>query len=177
MIYRRKDQEVPIDQLISSCNIAIDIYQLFKWVVLSVLWINGISSILSKMIISYLLFSNLFTYFYYHVWGSRNSQRTDRDTLNRKFLNTLIAISYYLFAYAYIYQIHFPDMISWANGTVDFVNAIYLSAANAFTLTYDGFAPKTQFIRIIFLSELITTFVFFTIIVTNSIPNHAGKEN
>jgi hypothetical protein len=67
-------------------------------------------------------------------------------------------------------------MITWPNNLVDSTNAIYLSIANAFTLTYGGFSPLTQEIRVVFMSQLINTFLFFTIIISNSIPNHAGKE-
>jgi len=68
-------------------------------------------------------------------------------------------------------------MIAWPDALVDTTNSIFLSIANAFTLTYGGFSPLTQEIRVVFLSELINTFLFFTVIITNSIPNHAGKEN
>ena len=68
-------------------------------------------------------------------------------------------------------------MISWPDSLVDSTNAIFLSVANTFTLTYGGFKPLTQDIRNVFMSELINTFLFFTVIITNSIPNHAGKEN
>lgn len=175
--YERKDKDIPVQSIISSSNIAIDIYQIFKWGMLFILWACSVNSIAAKLLIYYLLFSNLFTYFYYHVWGSKYSQRIDKDTLNRKFLNSLLAISYYLFCYAYLYQIHYSQMILWPDNVVDFKNSIYLSVSNAFTLTYGGFEPITQTIRMVFMSELINTFLFFTVIITNSIPNHAGKDN
>ncbi len=162
--------------LISSSNIAIDIYQIFKWFVLWSFWFFEVSNSFSKIFIYYLIFSNLFTYFYYHVWGSRYSQRVDRETLNRKFLNSLLAIAYYLFCYAYLYEIHYRDLIVWPEGVVDFTNSMYLSIANAFTLTYGDFSPKDKDIRFVFVSELVNTFLFFTVIINNSIPNHAGKE-
>ena len=162
---------------IQCCNIAIDIYQLFKWGVLFIFWKLNIDSQAALLFTYYLLFSNLFTYFYYHVWGSKFNQRTNREALNRKFLNALLAISYYLACYAYMYQVHFFCEITWPDNLIDSTNAIYLSVANAFTLTYGGFAPLTQEIRVVFLTQLINTFLFFTIIISNSIPNHAGKDN
>lgn len=161
---------------IHCCNIAIDIYQLFKWIVLLGLWKLDVNSELALFFTYYLLSSNLFTYFYYHVWGSKFSQRTNREALNRKFLNALLAVSYYLACYAYLYQVHFSCEIRWPDNLIDSTNAIYLSIANAFTLTYGGFSPLTQEIRVVFLSQLINTFLFFTIIISNSIPNHAGKD-
>ena len=165
------------EKLITYANIGIDIYQIFKWSILIIFWMFNYNTEISKIIIFYLIYSNLFVYFYYHVWGSKFKQRQDRATLNRKFLNYLLAIAFYLTCYAYLYQIHFQDMITWPDNIIDSTNAIYLSIANAFTLTYGGFTPLTQDVRVLFMSELINTFLFFTIIVSNSIPNHTKEEN
>jgi len=43
-------------------------------------------------------------------------------------------------------------------------------------LTYGGFSPLTQEARVIFMTELMNTFLFFTIIVSNSVPNHTGDK-
>ncbi|EGQ7995878.1 hypothetical protein D8T26_00390 [Vibrio vulnificus] len=171
-----KKGDVSVADTIKACNVAIDIYQIFKWFILLSLWYLGIDSKAALLVTYYLLASNLFTYFYYHVWGSRYTQRIDRETLNRKFLNAMLAISYYLACYAYLYHVHFSNEIKWPGDLVDSTNAIYLSIANAFTLTYGGFSPETQEIRVVFMSQLINTFLFFTIIISNSIPNHAEKE-
>ena len=171
----RKEKET-VASIVSASNIAIDIYQIFKYAVLAFLWINASSSVYSRWVIYYLIASNLFTYFYYHVWGSRYRQRNDRSTLNRKFLNFLLAIAFYLLCYAYLYQFHYSAMISWPDSTVDGLTSFYLSVANAFTLTYGGFMPLTQEIRLVFLSELFNTFLFFTVIISNSVPDHSDKE-
>lgn len=177
VLHKHIGGELSSQDIIRSCNIAIDIYQVFKFGLLFLFWVCEASGVFPKLVIYYLLFSNLFTYFYYHVWGSKYGQRVDRDTLNRKFLNFLLAISYYLLCYAYLYEIHYSQMIAWPDDLIDSTNAIFLSVANAFTLTYGGFSPLTQEIRMVFMSELINTFLFFTVIITNSIPNHAGKES
>lgn len=170
------NERVTNNEFITVSNIAIDLYQIFKFGILLLLWSLEINNEFSKMVVYYLLISNLFTYFYYHVWGSRYSQRVDRDTLNRKFMNSIFAITFYLLCYAYLYQVHYCIMLKWPNNSVDVINSIYLSVSTAFTLTYGGFQPLTQDVRVVFMSELINTFLFFTIILSNSIPNHAGKE-
>ncbi len=171
-----KKEALSQEEQITTCNIAIDIYQMFKWLTLISLWLFEVNNFFSFIFTCYLLISNLFTYFYYHVWGSNYSQMVDRDKLNRKFLNSLLAVSYYLACYAYLYQVHLSDQIEWPDNLVDSMNAIYLSVSNAFTLTYGGFSPLTQEIRVVFMSQLINTFLFFTIIISNSIPNHTSKE-
>ncbi len=163
------------EKLITYANIGIDIYQIFKWSILIIFWMFNCNNEFSKIIIFYLIYSNLFVYFYYHVWGSKFKQRQDRATLNRKFLNYLLAITFYLACYAYLYQIHYQKVIEWPNNIIDSTNAIYLSITTALTLTYAGFNPLTQEARVLFMSELINTFLFLTIIVSNSIPDHTKE--
>ena len=55
--------------LITYANIGIDIYQIFKWSILIIFWMLNYNTEISKIIIFYLIYSNLFVYFYYHVWG------------------------------------------------------------------------------------------------------------
>lgn len=165
------------EDILEASNIAIDIYQLFKFGVLIVFWTLSVDSLLAKYIIYYLLFSNVFTYFYNQVWGNGYKSRFDRETLNRKFLNTLLAITYYLLCYAYLYQYHFYTMIEWLNSP-SALEAIYISISTAFTLTYAGFSPlgNNLAIYMVFLTEILNTFFFLTIIISNSIPTH-GKVN
>lgn len=167
------------DQLIrlkSHVNIAIDIYQVLKWAVLLFFWLCNFKGRVSLIITIYLICSNLFTYFYYHVWGSQYKQINDKYSKNRRFLNSLIAIAYYIFAYAYLFHIHYADLFLWPNEIIDSANAIYLSFANSFTLTYGDVKPLNQFARSLLISEIINTFIFITIIITNSIPNHIEEE-
>ena len=175
--HQRSGNDITKEDIISASNVAIDVYQFLKFGILFVFWICEYSFLTTEVIVYYLLMSNLFTYFYYHVWGSKYGQRNDRDALNRKFMNSILAITFYLLCYAYLYQYYYHEMISWPDGVIDFYNAIYLSISTAFTLTYGGFQPITQEIRMIFMSELINTFLFLTIILTNSIPNHTTTEN
>jgi hypothetical protein len=179
----KKDEKVSVDIIRSYSTIAIDIYQIFKWGLLVFFWLSENNSLTSKLIIYYLIYSNLFVYFYYHTWGSKYKQRNDREALKKNFLNYLMAIAFYLFSYAYLYKFHYNGMILIDSkllniSVLDSINAIYLSISTAFTLTFGGFQPLTQEVRVVFLSELINTFLFFTIIVSNSIPsNFTQKED
>ncbi len=157
-------------------RIAIDVFQVFKWVVIISLFIFGVNATISKYIVYYFIWVNLYTYFLFHVWGSQHQQIGDIRYIRCRFINSIMAIAFFLFCYTYLYMYHFRFDILWANDNVDFINSIYLSVANAFTLTYGGFAPKTQGARILFMTELINTFVFFTIILTNSIPNPVKEK-
>ncbi|MBU3015661.1 hypothetical protein KO488_12900 [Poseidonibacter lekithochrous] len=171
-----------IDKIRKYSIFAIDIYQVFKWSILIIFWIKEYNNPLSKYFIFYLLYSNLFVYFYYHTWGSKYKQRVDDIAIKKNFINYMLAIAFYLFCYAYLYKCHYSEMIL-INDTyfdillLDNLTSIYLSVSTAFTLTYSGIQPLTQEIRILFLSEVINTFIFLTIIITNSIPKTLDKGN
>lgn len=155
----------------AAANVAIDIYQIFKWLVLVLFWCMSSKSTVELYIISYFLATNTFTYFFYEVWGSNHKRQDNQESRNRRFLNTCLSISYHFLCYAYLYQIHFYTQITWPDNIIDTFNAVYLSVTTGLTLTYSGFSPNTQFIRMVFLSELINTFIFITIIITNTIPS------
>ncbi len=160
----------------AAAGIGIDLYQVAKFSVILLLLAYGIGDIWAEYITYYLISSNAFTYFYYHAWGSQYSQRNDLEGQRRRLLNFLLAITFYILCYAYLYQVHFVQYITWPEEQADTTNALYLSVANAFTLTYGGFAPKAQIARMLFMTELINTFFFFTILVSNSVPSIGRKE-
>jgi len=78
--------------------------------------------------------------------------------------------------YAYLYQFQYAQQIGWPENVIDIMNALYLSISTAFTLTYGGFTPLTQTARVLFATELINTFFFFTIIIVNSVPSNQNSE-
>ena len=164
------------DEIIAAKNIGIDLFQLAKWVLIVLLIIYAVSGTLAALVIYYLIASNLFTYFYYHVWGSQFKIRRDIGSQRRRFLNFILSIAFYIFCYAYLYQFQFADHIVWPESIVDTTNALYLSVANAFTLTYGGFAPQSQVVRMLFVTELINTFFFFTIMVSDALPSLADQD-
>ena len=159
-----------------AASFGIDFFQIAKFLAIGILLFCNTQGIWAKYVTYYLISSNAFTYFYYHAWGSQYRQRNDLESQRRRLLNLLLAIVFYILCYAYLYQVHFAQYIAWPEGQIDIINAIYLSVANAFTLTYGGFAPKAQIVRVLFMSELMNTFLFFTIVVSNSIPSIDSKE-
>lgn len=164
------------EELISASNIAIDTYQLFKFLMLWLLWSASSNGFFSEVAAYYLIFTNIFTYFYYHTWGSKFQQRQDRDAQNRRFANLIIAIIFYLLCYAYLYQGPYRDLINWPGNQVNFDSSIYLSVATAFTLSSEGFSAKLPTIKLVFMGQHLLAFLFFAIILAGSIPNHTQKE-
>lgn len=187
-LYNYRETGSPTSNEIKKyCNFAIDFYQIFKWATLFWLWfyideyveieLHTISlKIDTSYFAWYLIVTNLFTYFYYHVWGSPHLQLLTRVTMNRRFMNTILAIAYYITAYAYLYEVHFAAYFSWPNNIVSHINALYLSVSNALTFSHDGFDAINNRGRFILISQAVNTFIFLTIIISNSIPNHFKEE-
>ena len=169
-------RELTLEDKRAAAGIGIDVYQVMKFSVIFLLIAYNISDVWAEYVTYYLISSNAFTYFYYHAWGSQYSQRNDLGGQRRRFLNFMLAITFYILCYAYLYQAHFAEHISWPEEQIDAINALYLSVANAFTLTYGGFVPRAQIVRVLFMTELVNTFFFFTILVTNSVPAIGTKE-
>lgn len=159
--------------------VAIDIFMILKWLFLIILIVNAVQSSWAKWAVVYLLFMNLFTYFYYQVWGSSYDQFSTKADDNRRFLNTLLAIGFYVVCYSYLYFCHFYTGIQWS-GEASFPSywdALYLSISNSFSLVYgEQFMPLSSGVRMLFATQVVNTFLFFVIILTNAIPNHIKKD-
>jgi hypothetical protein len=160
-----KDKDPEADRKYMSFGV--DVYQIIKWGILIWLIWTGTYHPLWHWIIVYLLCSNLFSYFYYHVWeAGKSTMSVDRQ--RRRFITLLSAIAFFIVGYAYLYQQGFNAEITWPNGSANFIEALYLSIANAFT--FDSFPPTSTTVRMVYASELVTTFFFFSIILSESIP-------
>lgn len=171
-----KRQKLSIDEVKASKNLAIDCFLVTKWlVVVAAIWC-GWTNLWVELFVWYLIATNLFTYFFHHVWGNGFALSDDLDSQRRRYVNFLLSLVFYIVCYAYLYQFQYASEIGWPDNLVDTTNAIYLSIANAFTLTYGGFQPLSQTARVLFASELINTFFFFTIIIVNSIPSGRSQE-
>lgn len=173
---KAKGHDLSDNELIAAKNLGIDLFLVSKWAL--VIWFIafGVTGGVAEVVVFYLIATNLFSYFYYHVWGSAYRARADLDSQRRRFVNFILSIGFYIVCYSYLYQFQFASHIQWPDHVVDWVNALYLSVANAFTLTYGGFQPLSQTARVLFMTELVNTFFFFTIIVANALPALQNRE-
>lgn len=152
-------------------GLAIDAYMVLKWTTIYCFISVGADGWISLYVTYYMIASNVYSYFYYHVWDRNRPLSSDVERQRRRLMSFLLSLFFYIICYAYLHQFHYFDCISWPEDGVTWLNALYLSFANAFTLTYGGFSPLDINARILFISELINTFFFFTIIVAVSIPS------
>lgn len=156
---------------IRACNNAIDLFIIFKWLLIFHFWALGLKSSIAVYTTWYFIITNTYTYFYYHVWGDhRFSNHFSEDRVKRRFLNAMLAIAYYIFCFAYLYsttsEIHFTQIAH-----TYWYDYLYYSICVALTCSLGDAIPTGEETRFICSAELINTFIFLTIIISNSIPS------
>lgn len=153
-------------------NFAVDIFVIFKFLLVMFFWALNFDNYVSFVIVSYLVVMNVFTYFYHHVWEKDailNQYLTIRRT-RRRFINLLLSIFYMIFAYGYIYCKPLFKHYKWASLKDNYLQSLIFSVSNSFNGGYSGVVPITNIGEMVKASQLIMTFIFIAIILAKSIP-------
>lgn len=176
-----RKHDAPSDEALrKNANLWIDWFILLKWaLVFGLIW-RMENGWLAGTVVSYLLFFNLFSYFYYHGWGSDyDPPRLDRAKAmrrdRRRLVSFLLAFLFSIFGFAYLYATQIACHLEWPSNP-NRLDALYLSISNSFTLTYEGFQPKDQLARGVLLLQLINVFLFLTVLIGNAIPTVGRSE-
>ena len=80
-------------------NIAIDIFRIFKWSIVALLWFLGVSIFISQVLVWYFLAANLYSYFYYHAWydqalEARMPGQNNYHRVRKRLVNLFLAVLY-----------------------------------------------------------------------------------
>ncbi len=153
-------------------SIAIDLYEILKWISLISFFMSENISIWMVVITFYLLASNLFSHFYYHLWRHVPVNEISHQQMQRRFASFLLAFTFAIVAYGLIYY-SMPEQILWPEASVSVQNALYMSSANTFTLTYGDAGPVSSAARALFVSQVIYAFVFVVMIISKSLPGQS----
>lgn len=156
--------------------VATDTFIAAKWLLLSWLLVRQDFSKHWLWINAYLLFMNLFTYFYYHAWimGSI-SQFLDWDRVRRRLANAVLAMAYSILGFAYFYAGPLRTAMGLEKIAEYRAEAIILSITNALTVGCGPFSPGTTLARAVCSAQLINSFLFGTIILAASISSLFGQ--
>ena len=158
-------------------RIGTDSFIVFKWLVVCLLWMLNWNGIAAFVIISYLIFTNVFTYYYYHVWDEDAlKSKGDFDSIKRRFFNLLLAIAYSEFCFAYLYTHQFLLDFKFNDSTSYILQSFWFSISNSLAANYDNVKIESQVGYSITMIQLIVTFAFITIILSNSIPETEENE-
>lgn len=158
--------------------ISIDVYVVVKWAAVALLWAAGADGVLARALTIYLLATNVYTYFYFHLWDELAMRQTALaiDRLRRRFVNLFQAFAFSIFAYAYLYDVPYAWAFDW-KGSSDALTAIYFSAGNAFTVTYGDVVPTAGAAKILAVSQLAMTFLFVIVILARTISGTGERSS
>ena len=160
------------NNVVAALRISVDIFIVLKWLFIIVIWTFGYSNPFLSIFVWYLIITNLYTYFYYHIWSDEalNTDNFTKDRIRRRFINLILAFAYSIFCFAYLFQfVYFLD-INWDNKSISFVNAVMFSFNNSLGGSYNDINPQTGLGHFICSIELLITFIFATLILSRSIP-------
>ena len=120
----------------------------------------------------YLIITNVYTYFYYHIWDKESLKNVgkDWDLVRRRFINLILAISFSEFSFAYLYAHQYVDEFTWYTYGSQVAQSIWFSVSNSLAANYDAVKIASPLGYSIAMIQLTITFIFITIIVSNSIP-------
>lgn len=157
---------------ITASRMAVDTFIIFKWLFVLLSFINGWSSPFFKVIVWYFIYSNLYTYFYYHLWSreSMNTENFDIERVRRRFITLMLSIGFSNLCFAYLFRFPYLSDFEWSDKIPLNTKAIWFSFANSLTANYEFVKPITQDGASITVTQLIISFIFITLILGKSIP-------
>jgi hypothetical protein len=153
-----------------SKNIAIDIFILLKWLFVAVVFTQA-PTFFRSFVVIYLLLSNIFTYFYYHVWNVAGYSKGNQLRLKRRLLNTFQAILFNIFGYIYLYLVPFKECFKWDGAFSDSMNSVHFSITNTFLGSTNIYALNDLGAFLV-LSQYFITFIFIAIILSLAISDN-----
>jgi hypothetical protein len=150
---------------------AVDIFIFFKWTLILIIWTLKYQNTFLTFLTWYLIVSNIFTYFYYHIWSDEaiDSDQLPRNRARRRFVNLILAIGFSDICFAYLINSPYSHHFKWDSGT-RLIKSLWYSISNSIAANYDAIIPISDLGYSVSMIQLIITFFFVTIIISRSIP-------
>lgn len=165
-------------ETIARVNIAIDLFVILKYVILVVLFAFHLTSWLFTALVVYLLFYNLYTYFYFHFWDSRlyASDRTVTEKkLKRRFINLIGAFVFSILCFAYLYRFPFSTNFEFMVPFHLTINSLIFSVANSFFVDSNFIETKSLMGEVLVSMQYVSSFIFLSIILSRSLSEDIKK--
>lgn len=151
----------------------IELFLVFKWLGLLLLWFFGVQSSWVGYLIIYFIFNNIHTYFDHHVWSIRGSLNPDR--IKMRFVMVLQAIFFNIVCFAYLFSNQYREDFSWGSfGSSKWLVPISFSFMNTLSGGSSVAAPISEKGVVLVGLQVVTTFIFLTIILSKA-ANREGE--
>ncbi len=170
--YLINPQKNNVEWELAFSRTAVDIFIILKWVLILILSKYNITSDFFTVLTWYLILTNVYTYFYYHIWRDEalNTENFNMDRIRRRFVTLILAVGYSDLCFAYLYKVPFKHNFQWHSDLITFTKSTWFSISNSLAANYNAVEPITDFGYNVSMIQLILTFVFVTIILSKSIP-------
>jgi hypothetical protein len=151
---------------------SVDIFIILKWSFILIISKLALTNDFLTVFVWYLLITNLYSYFYYHIWTDEalNTEGFEMDRIRRRFINLILAVGYSNLCFAYLYKIAYVSNFEWSDKTPTFLKSIWFSVSNSLAANYEAVKPLNDFSNSVSMTQLVITFIFITIILGKSIP-------
>lgn len=153
-------------------RIAIDSFIVVKWIfIISILYFEK-TNCFNNILVWYLIYSNLYTYFYYHIWNNdtANDHHNNPERIRRRFINLITSIGFSNICFAYLYRFPYLRDFEWSDKIPLTTKSMWFSFANSLTANYEFVKPITKDGVDLTITQLVISFIFLTMILGNSIP-------
>jgi hypothetical protein len=154
-----------------------DIYIIFKWLFILILWTFSFNSTFLTIAVWYLIVTNIFTYFYYHIWDkdAMDTGKLTIDRARRRFLNLIQAVGFSTLCFAYLYHQAYRGEFEWHNKII-WSRSFLFSFSNSLAGNYTDVSPNSDQGNLIANIQLLFSFFFLTIILAKSLPETSLTE-
>jgi len=157
---------------IKTSRIAVDTFIILKWTFVIIAMNQGWNHTIITFFVWYLIYSNLYTYFYYHIWipEALNTENFEIDRIRRRFITLMLSIGFSNLCFAFLVRHPYLADFEWSENTPLNIKATWFSFANSLTANYEYVKPITKDGVEITITQLIVSFIFLTLILGKSIP-------
>ncbi len=159
---------------INNIQITIDIFILLKFSFVLLIWKWKLTTGTIELVIWYLILSNIFTYFYYHVWVP--PFQINNDSQRRRFINLMISVLFSNLCFAVLYAEFYFEYFKLKDGHYKELSSLMMSNFNSIFGNYDPLKPKSDYGYFINLIQLGISFLFLSIILSVSVPQLKKEE-
>lgn len=165
-LVKKKDKKI-------VANWTIDIFNLLKFVFIFICLFCQWKSVIILGVVLYLIFFNLYTYFYHHIWDK--SEDNTEHGQKRRFIMLMLSFIFSNLAFGVLYGNFLFDQFKLIEPGTEIFSPVVFSFLNSFTADYAWFEPKTELAEVVKLIQIGVTFIFLTIILSVSIPERADN--
>ncbi|PKR82404.1 hypothetical protein [Heyndrickxia camelliae] len=170
-VYSGRSHDIILIKIRQNRNFAIDFFIILKFIFVLMIFFLDYKNAWVFWIVIYLLCSNLYTYFYYHLW-EETALLEEHQTVHRvrrRFISLFISFIFMMVCYNYIYLYLSPEHFNISSSN-HHQKIIMFSLAKSFVIDND--LAKSQDLTGLWveISQLINVFTFITILLAKSMP-------